>query len=336
VTVALGLEEADSAAVMVMLLEEAQAAEIISQLGPQELRLLGEKMCALGEIRPEAITSAIAGFVARNEQSGISAHGRVERVRSLMTSAVGEVKADNLMQRIAPEAPATSPLELARWLTPQALTPLIKDEHPQTIAVLLVQLDPDVAAAVLGDLPWKLQPMVVQRIATLGPVSPDALAMLDELLAERIGTIHGQAPLSMGGAREAADLINASGKAFEKRVMGELAKADKPLVKRIENEMFKFEHLFALDAQAMGALLREIDSDTLIDALKGVEDDKREVFFAAMSSRAADGVKDELAARTRVKMAEVIEAQRLVVAIARRLAVEGTIAFGAAGDDEYV
>ena len=118
--------------------------------------------------------------------------------------------------------------------------------------------------------------------------------------------------------------------------MGEIAKADKPLAKRIENEMFKFEHLFALDAQAMGALLREVDSDTLIDALKGVEDDSREVFFGAMSSRAADGVKDEIAARTRVKMAEVIEAQRLMVAIARRLAAEGTISFGSGGDDEYV
>ena len=99
--------------------------------------------------------------------------------------------------------------------------------------------------------------------------------------------------------------------------------------------MFKFEHLFALDPQAMGALLREVDSDTLIDALKGVEDDKRDVFFGAMSSRAADGVRDEIAARSRVKMAEVIEAQRLIVAIARRLAVEGAISFGSS-DDEYV
>ena len=176
---------------------------------------------------------------------------------------------------------------------------------------------------------------MVNRIATMGPVASEALAMLEELLAARIGTLHGQAPLTMGGARDAADLINASGKAFEKRVMGEIAKADKPLAKRIENEMFKFEHLFALDAQAMGALLREVDSDTLIDALKGVEDDKRDVFFGAMSSRAADGVRDEIAARSRVKMAEVIEAQRLIVAIARRLAVEGTISFGSS-DDEYV
>ena len=330
------LEEADSAAVMVMLLEEEQAARVIAELDPRELRLLGEKMCALGEVRPEAITRAIAGFLAHNEQFGLSSHDRIDRVRSLMTRAVGEVKAGNLMQRIAPDAPATSPLELARWLTPQALIPLIRDDHPQTIAVLLVQLDPEVAAAVLAALTWKLQPVVVNRVATMGPVAPEALAMLEDLLAERIGSIHGQALLTMGGARDAADLINASGKAFEKRVMGEIAKADKPLAKRIENEMFKFEHLFALDAQAMGALLREVDSDTLIDALKGVEDDSREVFFGAMSSRAADGVKDEIAARTRVKMAEVIEAQRLMVAIARRLAAEGTISFGSGGDDEYV
>ena len=331
------LDDATRAAVMVMLLEEAQAATILARLEPEELRLLGEKMCLLGEIGPELITQAISGFVKSTERQGIADGNRPAQVRSLITSAVGEVKADSLMQRILPLGEDRGPaIELARWLTPQALIPLVKDEHPQALAVLLVQLEPEVAAEVLHALPPSVQPQVVHRVATLGPVSTEAIAMLEELLERRIAESHGQAMLTMGGARGAADIINNAGKAAEKRIMPELSRMDKALAREIENEMFKFEHLFALDPQAMGSLLREVESDTLIDALKGIAEDQRDVFFRAMSSRAADGVKDEIAARGRLKMADVVEAQKAIVAAARRLAAEGVIVFGAGGDDEYV
>lgn len=333
-----GLSDAERAAVMVMLLEEDQAAAILAQLDPEELRLLGEKMCALGEIGPDLITQAIQGFVKNTERSGISARGRNDHVRALMHRAVGEVKADSLMQRILPHGEERGPaIELARWLTAEALIPLIRDEHPQALAVLLVQLEAEVAAAVLQALPGDVQTQVVHRVATLGQVPGEALAMLDEMLQARIGERHGQAMLTMGGPREAADIINQAGKSAEKRIMPEIGRIDKNLAREIESEMFKFEHLFTLDPQAMGSLLREVESDTLIDALKGTDEANREVFFRAMSSRAADGVKDEIAARGRLKVAEVLEAQKAIVAIARRLAGEGTIQFGVGGgDDEYV
>ncbi len=330
------LSDADRAAVMVMLLEEERAAEILAQLDPRELRLLGEKMCALGEIGPEVIAHAISGFVEKTTKLGLVAHDRVGHVRELMTKAVGETKAGNLMQKIAPESQQASPLDMARWLTPKALVPMVKDEHPQAIAVLLVQLDPEVAAEVLHALPVSVQPEVVHRIATLGPVTAEALAMLEELIARRIEESQAHSTFAMGGPREAADIINNSGKIMEKRVLPEIAKLDKGLAKQIEGEMFKFEHLFVLEPQPMGALLREVDNDTLIDALKGISEEEREVFFRAMSSRAADGVRDEIASRGRVKLADVVEAQRQVVAAARRLAAEGAIVFGAGGDDDYV
>jgi len=188
---------------------------------------------------------------------------------------------------------------------------------------------------VLHGLPEASQSQVVHRVATLGPVSPDAIAMLEDMLARRITESHGRAALTMGGPREAADIINAAARTVERRVMPEIAKQDKALARAIENEMFKFEHLFVLDDKSMGSLLREVDSDTLIAALKGTAEDSRDVFFRAMSSRAADGVRDEIAARGRMKMAEVIEAQKAIITAARRLAAEGVIVFGA-GDDDYV
>ncbi|WP_067732510.1 flagellar motor switch protein FliG [Novosphingobium naphthalenivorans] len=329
------LRAADSAAVMMMLLAEDQTARILSELEPDELRMLGEKMCALGEISPEIIAQAITGFVEKTEKLGLVAHNRVGQVRSMMHRAIGEVKTENLMRRIVPEEPKTSTLELARWLNPEALVPLVKDEHPQTIAVLLIQLDPEVAAEVLHSLPPEIQPQIIHRIATLGPVAPPALEMLEELLNQRITECHGQRPLQMGGAREAAEIINGTGKVTEKRIMSELNKLDKPMAKKIEEEMFKFEHLFVLEPMAMGALLRDVPSDTLIDALKGIGEEERTFFFRAMSSRAADGVKDEIAARGRTKLADVVAAQKEIVTIARKLAAEGTIVFGSS-DDDYV
>jgi flagellar motor switch protein FliG len=254
-----------------------------------------------------------------------------------MQEAVGPLKADSLMEAIQPEAAPGGAIDLLLWLTPATLVPLIQDEHPQVIAVLLVQLEPEIAAQVLHALPASVQTGVVHRIATLGPVSADALAMLGEVLDRRIAESHGPALLAIGGPREAADIINQAGKAAERRIMPELARLDRTLARAVEHEMFKFEHLYALDSQSMGTLLREVESEVLIDALKGIEDAQREVFFRAMSSRAADGLRDEIAARGRLKLVEVAEAQRQIVTAARRLAADGAIAFGAGGgDDEYV
>lgn len=330
------MNDAERAAVMVTLLDDKQAEAILAQLEPRELRLLGEKMCALGEISPATIAHAIANFVERTEGIGLVTHDRVGQVRDLMHRALGEVKAGNMMSRILPADTKVSPIDLVRWLTPRALLPLVQGEHPQAIAVLLVQLDPEVAAEVLHSLPTAVQPEVVHRIATLGPVSADAIAMLEDLLSRRLSDAHGSVTYSLGGIREAAEIINNAGKATEKRVLPEIARADKQLAKAIESEMFKFEHLFALDPKSMGALLREVDNDSLIDALKGITEEERGCFFAAMSSRAADGVRDEIEGRGRIKIADVIDAQKQIVAVARRLAAEGTIAFGSSGDDDYV
>ncbi len=217
-------------------------------------------MCAIGEIGPNAITDAIASFAESASQTGIGSHGRIDNVRRIMTGAVGEVKAENLMRRVTrdQEQVRTPALDLAQWLEPDVLIPLIRDEHPQAIAVLLVQLEPANAAAVLAGLPEDLHAPVVHRIARLGPVAPEAIALLEETLAARIASTHGKAPLAMGGVREAAEIINSSARSMERRVIPAIGRLDRKLASEIEAEMFKFEHLFVLDRQMMGQLLREI------------------------------------------------------------------------------
>jgi flagellar motor switch protein FliG len=320
-----------------MLLGEEDAARLLSRLSPEELQRLGSRMCALGEIGPEAISDAIANFALCADQPGIPAHNRVDDVRRMMTGALGEVKADSVMRRVAPEdqSDRATAIELVRWLEPEVIIPLIEDEPPQAIAVLLAQLDPIVAAKVLVGLPEALHTSVVHRIAKLGPVSRQAMAILEETLDAKIARLHGNISYRMGGVSEAAQIINNAARSVEKRVVPGIGKLDKKLAQELENEMFKFEHLYGLDSQMMGALLREVESTLLIDALKGIVEEEREHFFAAMSTRAAEGLRDEIEERGRIKRSDVDSAQRQVIAIAKRLAAEGTIVLGG-GEDDYV
>lgn len=331
------LSGADRAAIMVMLLGEDDAARILSFLTPGELQQLGAKMCAMGEVDYSAIGDAIANFSDSTQSTGISDHGRVDSVRRMMTGAVGEMKADNLMRRLAPDATqVTSPtLEIMRWLDADILAELLAEEHPQAIAVLLLQLDADTAAAALAALREDLHAPVLHRIAKLGPVSRHAITILEDTLSEKIEKLHGSIPLTMGGIKQAAEIINKSHRSIEKRVMPTLNKRDKQLAREIEKEMFKFEHLLVLDTKATGVLLREVDNDTLIDAMRGLEEDQREQFYNAMSSRAADTLRDEIDSRPRIRRADVEAAQAAIVTVAKRLIEDGAIIMGD-GDDEYV
>jgi flagellar motor switch protein FliG len=336
-TAPLELDGADRAAVMIMLLGEEEATRLLAGLTPNELRTLGAKMCSMGDVDAGAIAHAIASFASSTGNAGIPAHGRVATVRRIMTGALGEVKADSIMRRVAPAGgPRTPALEIAQWLEPDVLIPLVQDEHPQVIAVLLLQLEPSAAAAVLAGLPEELHTPVIHRIARLGPVAHEAIAILEETLADKIATTHGKAALALGGVVEAAGIINSAARSVEKRVMPAISKLDKKLAKDLENEMFKFESLLELESAMVGQLLREIESELLIDALKGIEPEQREVFFSAMSSRAAEGLREEIEERGRVKRADVEAAQKAIVAIARKLAADGTIVFGGGVDDDYV
>lgn len=329
------LSEAERASVILMLLDDDAAANILGRLDPAELELIGRTMCAMEDVGPGWIANAITGFIDHAQAETLPAHDRYPRLRTVMTQAVGAVKADSLLERIAPDGNRRT-IDLARWLAPAVLAKLIKDEHPQVIAVLLLLLEPGPAAVVLAALPGIIQPTIVERIARLGPVSAHAVTMLSDILADRIGQQFGERALLMGGAREAADLINQAA-GVEQIVMPEITRSNAPLAKAIEAEMFKFSMILALDPLPMGRLLRDIENDILVDALKGLEEDDRAPIFAAMSERAADGVREEIESRGRIKRKDVDAAQQRMIAQARRLAEDGEIAFGAGGDEgDYV
>lgn len=328
------LSRVQRAAIFLMLLSDEEAATLLARMEPDELETLGAAMLEIGEIERDAMTEALEDFVSESARELLPRQDRNAQVRNLLERSLGPTKAESMMLRIDPIARPRS-LEMARWLAPSVLLKLIEDEHPQVIAALLLMLDPEPAAEVLSELPGHIQPIVVEKIAAIGPVSQRAVDMIDRLLSQRIGASFGPGALAIGGPKEAAALINLSASELRASVLPAIAQRNAPLADRIEEELFTFEMLLEFDPKTMGRVLRDIDNEALIDALKGITEDQREVFFRAMSSRAADGIKDEIELRQRLSRKDVEAAQKKIVALARSLAEQGEIDMGG-GDGEFV
>lgn len=328
------LNRIDRAAVMLMLLSEEEAAGLLARMAPEELERLGSAMCRLGEIERAGMAEALQDFVTESTRELIAKQDRSPQLRALLERSIGETKTQSIMMRIEPDARPRS-IEMARWLAPSILLKLVEDEHPQVLAALLLMLEPESAAQILSGLSPHVQPAVVERIARAGPISVRAVEMINELLTHRISANFGASALTLGGPRDAANLINLGAGDLHNTVLPAIAQRDAPLAERIEEEMVTFEMLFDLDAKDMQRLLRDVDNEALVDALKGLEDQERAPFFAAMSSRAADGILDEIELRGRLARSEVDAAKRKLVETARALADQGEITMGA-DDGEFV
>jgi len=324
----------ERAAVLMMLVGDDEAAAILQKLDPEEVRQLGKAMFAVADVREEEVEAVLDDFVGRaRERTAIGFDPR-PRIEGMMARALGPEKAESVLARITPAQDAGA-IELLAWLDASDIAQLIEKEHPQIAAVLIANLDPAVAAQVLELLPDTVQPDVIHRIAKLGPITPEAIETLKAVLAKRIGLGGQAAGVMFGGTREAAKIMQSSRKATEQRVMPKLAKIDREVARAIEEAMFVFDNLLELDDKNLGTLIRNIESDLLVRALKGVDEAARNRFLGCMSSRAADGIRDEMEARGPMRLSEVLEAQKAIIQIARALAKDGTIMMGG-GDDDYV
>lgn len=325
----------ERAAVLMMLVGEEEAAEILQKLDPEEVRQLGKAMFNVADVSEDDMESVLDDFVGRaRERNQISFDPR-PRIEAVMNRALGSAKADSVLARITPPHAACE-LELLDWMDASEIACMIEKEHPQIAAVLIANLDPNVAGQVLELLPDGMQPEILHRVAKLGPITPEAVETLKSVLANGSGAAAQNAGVTLGGTREAARILSGARKATEQRVMPKLFKLDRETAKQIEEAMFVFDNLLEMDDKNLGALIRNVDGDILIKALKGVDETARARILGCMSARAADGIRDEMEARGPTKLAEVMEAQKAMIAIARTLAKDGTIQMSGSGDDDYV
>ena len=323
----------ERAAVLMMLVGEEEAAAILQKLDPEEVRQLGKAMFAVADVGEPEVQMVLDDFVGKARDRTAIGFDPKPLIETMMTRALGPEKADSVLARITPPD-AQCQIDLLDWMDAAEIAAMIEKEHPQIAAVVIANLDQDVAGQVLELLPDASQPEILHRVARLGPITPEAVDTLRTMLANRSGTGGQSAGVMLGGTKEAARILSGARKTTEQRVMPKLFKIDREVAKAIEEALFVFENLLDMDDKNLGTLIRNIDSDLLTRALKGVDEATRNRFLGCMSSRAADGIRDEMEARGPMKLSEVLDAQKAIIQLARALAKDGTIMMG--GDDDYV
>lgn len=326
------LSGTDRAAILLLSLGENEAAEVLRHLGAKDVQRLGQAMANLSSVSREQAESVLHGFVANLESQTSLGVGADDYVRKVLVQALGEDKAGGLIDRILLGRNSKG-LEALKWMETRAVAELIRNEHPQIIAIVLSYLDPDQAAEVLVNLPERIQSDVVLRIATLDGIQPQALRELDEIMERQFTGTANIKSSSVGGVKVAATILNLLDSSTEAKLTETIKGVDEDLGQRIQDLMFVFDNLADVDDRGIQTLLREISTDTLALALRGADPKVKDKLLRNMSKRAAEMLVEDMEAKGPVKISDVEVAQKDILATARRLAESGGIALGGKGED---
>ncbi|MBK5967134.1 flagellar motor switch protein FliG [Thiocystis minor] len=323
---------AERAAILMMCLGEVSAAEILRHMGPKEVQKIGTAMANLDRVSRGDIDYVVQEFSSVVHDQTSLGIGADDYVRNVLRSALGEDKAAGLIDRILLGRNSKG-LEALKWLDPRAIAEMIRNEHPQIVAIVLSHLDPDQSAETLSYLPDRVQSDLILRIATLDGVQPAALQELDEILERQLSGKNTAKSSMIGGVKTAASILNFMESSKESVVMEGVTQVDEDLATRIQELMFVFASLIDVDDRGIQTLLREISTESLVLALKGAEDDLRDKIFKNMSKRAAEMLRDDLETKGPVRVSDVEGAQKEILAVARRLADSGEIILGGKGGE---
>jgi flagellar motor switch protein FliG len=327
-----GLEDA---AILLMSLGEEEAAGIFRHLEPKEVQRLGETIARLRTVPRDRVDSVLTTFTDQAREHSHLVDDNDEYVKSVLRKALGEDKANLLIDRIL-QGSDTTGIESLKWIDPGSVSELLRNEHPQIVAAILVHLDPDHAAAVMGFFTERHRNEVMIRIATLDGIQPAALKDLNEVMGKVLAGGQKLKKASLGGAKPAAEIINLMGSQVETAVLDFIRQTDGELAQKIMDNMFTFEDLVKLDDKGLQALLKEVQSESLVIALKGATPELREKIFKCMSSRAAETLREDLEGRGPVRLSEVEAEQKELLKIVRRLTDEGQIVIASGGSDDFV
>ena len=329
---ALNMNKLDQAAILLMSLGEATAAEILKHLGPKEVQRLGTAMAQLANIQQEEVEVVLSNFMDEvRTQTGLGM-GSDSYIRNMLVTALGQDKADGLVDRILLGGNTTG-LDTLKWMEARSVADIIRNEHPQIQAIVLAYLDADQAAEILTYFPDKVQLDVMLRVAALDTVQPTALQELNDILEKQFSGNAGSQTKDMGGVKTAAEIVNNLESSISGELLDSIREIDEDMGTQIQDLMFVFENLKDVDDRGIQGLLREVSSDVLILALKGADDVLKEKIFSNMSKRAAELLQDDLEAKGPVKVSEVESAQKEILTIARRMADAGEINLGGGGEE---
>lgn len=321
------------AAVLMLLLGEQQAAEIIRFLNPKEVQALGGAMVSVSDLSQEAVNAVLDEFVATIKKQTNLGLGTTDYVEKVFKRALGDDKAASVLGRIMP-GQGSKGLDILSWMDARSIAEMIRGEHPQVTAIILSVLEHSVAADVLNFLPTETRAEIIQRVANLETVQPSAMEELEAIMKKQFSNNSSAKSSSFGGLKAAAKIMNFTKTELETSVMGGLSELDPELMQKIQDNMFTFENLTGVDNRGIQVLMRNVEPDLLMIGLKGASEVVKDKFFGNMSERARGMFRDDMEAKGPLRIADVEDAQKTIMRIARKLSDAGDLVLG--GGDDFV
>jgi flagellar motor switch protein FliG len=321
-------------AILMLTLDEDSAAEVLKFMSPQDVHKVSLEMARLANISHDELKSVLEEFMDDAEQQAAVSVEAGDHLRAVLTKALGPERAETILDDIIEEKQSAFGIDKLNLLDATMVAEMIRDEHPQIIATILVHLDRDQAGNILELFDNGLRNDVVLRIATFNGVQPEALKELTEVLNSMLDGQNLKRS-KMGGVRAAAEILNTMQTSQEESAISAVRDYNEELAQKIMDEMFVFENLLGLDNTAIQAILGEVEQSSLVIALKGATDELRNKFIGNLSNRAAEMFRDDMEMSGPVRISQVESEQKKVLEVVRRLAAAGTIII-TAGDDAFV
>jgi len=325
----------EDAAILLMSLGEEEAAAVFKHLAPKEVQKLGETIARMKSITRERMDGVLDRFGTIAQSQHVLVQDTDEYVKAVLRKALGEDKANLLIDRILQGSDVTG-IESLKWMDAGSVAELLRNEHPQIVAAILVHLDFDQSSGVLKSFTERQRNEVLIRIATLDGIQPSALKDLNEVMSKVLAGGEKLKKASLGGVKTAAEIINLMGSSVETSALDYIREADNELAQKIMDNMFTFDDLNKLDDKGFQSLLKEVQSESLVIALKGAAPELREKVFRNMSTRAAETLREDLDSRGPVRVSEVESEQKEMLKIVRRLVDEGQIVLASGGADDFL
>ncbi|ALU44805.1 MULTISPECIES: flagellar motor switch protein FliG [Pseudoalteromonas] len=329
------LDGVDKAAILLLSLTEEDAAQILKHLEPKQVQKVGMAMAALDDLSQAKISAVHNLFIEQIQSFSTIGFQSEDFIKKALTAALGEDKAASLIDQIVMGSGAKG-LDSLKWMDSKQVANIIRNEHPQIQTIVLSYLEPEQSAEILSQFPEKVRLDLTMRIANLEEVQPAALQELNEIMEKQFAGQAGAQAAKMGGLKAAADIMNYLDTNIEGQLMDSIREHDEEMSQQIQDLMFVFENLMDVEDRGIQAILREVQQDVLMKAIKGADDSLKEKIMKNMSKRAAEMMADDLEAMPPVRISEVEAAQKEILATARRLADSGEVMLGGGGGEEFL
>ncbi len=324
------------AAIFLLAMGEKFTAEVFQHLKEEEVRQLSKLMASIQHIPGEGVQKVLDEVKEKMTLvQGEMAVPVEDFLKKVLFTSMPEEQAQKIYEDILRQLHPSTFQKLSS-LEPKVIVNFLRNEHPQTIAVILAHLEPELSAQVLEELPERMQPDVMMRIANLEKISPEIVAEIDKVLEDELFSVEMSDATKVGGAEKVAEILNSVDRNLEESLLEEIETSSETLAEEIRKLMFKFEDLLGVDDSAIVAILKEISTEELKLALKAASDELRDKFFGNMSERAAMMLKEDLEVMGPVRLKDVEQAQQAIIKVAKRLESEGKIVLGGKGGDEVL